>query len=202
MTPKKKKVRNYGLDENGMMGIYAISLVDFPAIEVDFVALSKKNNVKMTEVNKEKRLLYGPVLIPDQLIYRVDPETQEEYYAKYSAEVIEQTMQLYFKKNQHHNATLMHEVPVQGLTVVEHWIKMGQSDKSVELGFDLPVGTAFVGMKVDDDEIWQHVKEGTFKGFSIEAWFMQVGENLSSHVISELESDLMALSNELERLSR
>ena len=185
-----------------MMGIYAISLVDKPAIEVDFVMLSKQNNIKLADVQKKKNMAYGAILIPDQLIYRVDPETQEEYYAKYSAEVIEKCVELFMKKNQHHNATLMHEIPVQGLTVVQIWTSMGKSDKSVELGFDLPVGTAYVGMKVDDPQILEDIEAGLYKGFSIEAWFMQVGENLSSHVISELESDLIALSNELEKLAK
>lgn len=190
---KKRKIRKYGLDDKGMMGIYAVSLVDLPAIEVDFVALSKAKHVKLAEVKEERRMLYGPILIPDQLIYRVDPETQEEYYAQYSAEVCEQAAHLILKKNQHHNVTLMHEVPVVGQYIAELWVKEGDSDKSVELGFNLPNKTVFIGMKIEDDDIWNEVKNGTFKGFSIEAFFMQVGENIAQSKQTTIEDDLAEL---------
>lgn len=202
MPNKKKKIRDYGLDEQGLMGIYAVSLVDMPAIEVDFVALSKKQNVKLAEVKEERRMLYGPILIPDQLIYRVDPETGEEYYARYSAEVCEAAAHLILKKNQHHNVTLMHEVPVAGQYIAELWVKEGESDKSVELGFDLPNKTVFIGMKIEDDQIWQEVKSGVFKGFSIEAFFMQVGENISQMKQTSIEDDLNALDKILTQINK
>lgn len=202
MPNKKKKIRDYGLDEQGLMGIYAVSLVDMPAIEVDFVALSKQQNIKLAEVKDERRMLYGPILIPNQLIYRVDPETGEEYYARYSPEVCEQSAHLILKKNQHHNVTLMHEVPVAGQYIAELWVKEGASDKSVELGFDLPNKTVFIGMKIEDDAIWQEVKNGVFKGFSIEAFFMQVGENLASAKHSALERDLLELETILSTLNK
>lgn len=192
---KKLPIRKYQLDEEGMMGVYAVSLVDEPAIMVDWVALAEQKKVKLSAINEDRRMLYGPLLIPDQLIYRVDPDTQEEYYAQYEQKVIEQTAHLYLKKNQHHNATLMHEVPMLGLTVVESWLKEYESDKSVGLGFDLPVGTWFVAMHVEDDKVWNEVKAGTFKGFSIEAYFQQ------DTAMSRMIADFNKLVEEIEKLS-
>lgn len=200
MEKKKKKIRDYQLDEMGRMGIYAVSLVDFPAIEVDFVAMSKKQNIKLAEVVEERRMLFGPILIPDQLIYRVDPDTQEEYYARYSGAVCEEAAHLILKKNQHHNVTLMHELPVSGQYIAELWVKEGASDKSVELGFNLPNKTVFIGMKIEDDDIWNEVKNGTFRGFSIEAFFMNVGENMAAVNQSSFEDDLKELGVLLQQI--
>ena len=190
MTPKKKlPIRDYQLDEKGMMGVYAMSLVDIPAIEVDFVAMSQTDQIKLQATNEERRMVYGPALIPDQLIYRIDPETNEEYYARYSSDVIRQVAQRYMKMNQHHNATVMHQVPVAGITTVETWMKEGQSDKSVELGISpkLPVGTWFIGQLVEDDTVWNDVKSGVLKGFSIEAYFQwEVEQNKHSELFADL----------------
>jgi hypothetical protein len=192
---KKLPIREYQIDDEQFGGVYAMSVVDYPAIEVDFVAMNKQKQIKMAEVNEEKRMLYGPALIPNQHIYRIDPETKEEYYAVYSDKVVEQCAHLFLKKNQHHNHTVMHELPVTGLTIVESWIKMGDSDKSNSLGFDLPQGTWFIGCKVENDEVWQLVKEGKVRGFSIEAFFMWVGESMTTHspTIEDLEKDLERL---------
>lgn len=201
MTPNKKlPIRKYQLDEEGFAGVYAMSVVDMPAIEVDFVALKKQTDrVKMAEVNEERRMLYGPALIPDQLIYRIDPNTKEEYYAQYDRKVVEQTAHLFFEKNQHHNHTVMHEIPVTGLTVVESWLKEGQSDKSVELGFDLPDGTWFIGVKVKNDAVWEDVKNGTLKGFSIEAFFVWAGEQFSK---TDFATDIDLLDKYLDTLKK
>lgn len=198
MEKKKRKVIKYGLDEKGMMGIYAVSLVDLPAIEVDFVALSKTKEVMMSKIDNERRMLFGPILIPDIEIPRVDEKTQELYYITYPPEVCEQAAHLILKKNQHHNVTLMHEVPVAGQYIAELWVKEGDSDKSVELGFNLPNKTVFIGMKIEDDDIWQEVKNGTFKGFSIEAFFMQVGENIAQSKQSTIDEDLAELEKLLD----
>lgn len=197
---KKLPIRRYKLDEQGMMGVYAVSLVDEPAIMVDWVALAAQNKVKLSSVNEERQMLYGPLLIPDQLIYRRDDKTGEEWYNTYDKELIRQTAHRYLKMNLHHNATVMHELQVAGCTVVESWLKEYDNDKSVGLGFELPVGTWFVGMHVQDAALWDEVKKGTFKGFSIEAFFQQSGEEQMSKMHSELIADLNKISEELSKL--
>jgi hypothetical protein len=187
------KVIEYGLGENDEYGVYAISLVDEPAIEVDFVALNKERIMLARVQDGEKRMLYGPALIPNQAIVRYD-KNGAKYFIKYSPETIEKTAQEFLKRNLHHNHTLQHEVPVANLTVVESWIKQG-ADKGQEFGFDLPDGTWMIGVKVEDDNTWDAVKQGVLKGFSIEGFF--VPEKEESYNESELETILTSLCNEI-----
>ena len=198
MMNKKIKVIEYGIDDTGMLGVHAISVVEDPAIGVDFVALSDEKRY-VTLASEERKMLYGALLIPDQLIYRYD-ETQGEYYVKYSKETIEKIAHNYFKQNLHHNATLEHEAPVVGLTLVESWLIEGENDKSKEFGFSLPVGTWFGGMKVENDEVWNKVKSGELKAFSIEGMFvpkkeMKMSEQQEQWII-ELEQILQLASEE------
>lgn len=155
-------------------GIYALSIVNQPAIEANFVALSK--NKVMLKVDEERRMLFGPVLIPDKEILRVDPETGEEYLISFPAETIVAAQQMFFKKAHQNDHTYEHQFKIDGLTVVESWIKESEQDKSVHLGFDLPVGTLFFGTKVDNDAAWERVKSGEVKGFSIEGSFAELSK--------------------------
>jgi hypothetical protein len=159
------------LDEDSKVsGIDAISIVEAPAIESNFIALSN-HQVKFATVDTEKRILMGPALIPNRPIYR--NQDGEEFYVYFSKSTIEKAMQLYLKKGNQGNATLEHDGKIQGLTLVESWIKVdAEKDKSVAYGMNDPVGTWFVSMKVDNDEIWnEYVKSGKVKGFSIEGFF-------------------------------
>jgi hypothetical protein len=192
----KLKLIEYGLgEEEDNMGVYAVSLVSEPAIMVDFVALSKANLMLAQVEDGEKRMLYGPALIPNQPIVRYDGNG-EKYYITYSTQTIEQTAQEFLKRNMHHNHTIQHEMPVNNLTVVESWVTMGAHDKSMNLGFELPEGTWMIGVKVDDDNTWQAVKNGEVKGFSIEGWFAPMSETQVQE--KDLEKLLAELAKQLE----
>lgn len=193
MNNNEVKVIEYGLGDNDEYGVYAISLVDEPAIEVDFVALNKDRILLARVQDGEKRMLYGPALIPNQAIVRYDKQGQK-YFIKYSPETIEKTAQEFLKRNLHHNHTVQHELPVAGLTVVESWIKQG-ADKGQEFGFDLPDGTWMIGVKVEDQTTWEAVKQGVLKGFSIEGFFVPEKEEVYNE--SELEAILTSLVNEI-----
>jgi hypothetical protein len=193
MNNNEVKVIEYGLGDNDEYGVYAISLVDEPAIEVDFVALNKDRILLARVQDGEKRMLYGPALIPNQAIVRYDKQGQK-YFIKYSPETIEKTAQEFLKRNLHHNHTVQHELPVAGLTVVESWIKQG-ADKGQEFGFDLPDGTWMIGVKVEDETTWEAVKQGILKGFSIEGFFVPEKEEVYNE--SELEAILTSLVNEI-----
>ena len=196
---KKIKIIEYGIDDSGMLGVHAISVVEEPAIGIDFVALSSEKRF-VTLASDERKMLYGALLVPDQLIYRYNEE-DGEYYVKYSKQTIEKIAHNYLKQNLQHNATLEHEVPVVGLTLVESWIIEGESDKSVNFGFNLPVGTWFGGIKVDNEEIWAKVKNGDVKAFSIEGMFVPIKETKMAEekhpLLAELES-LLTLASEEE----
>ena len=156
--------------ESLQAGIQAISVVESPAIEEDFVAL-KDERVELKTVDKEKRLLMGAALIPNKPIYRRNGE--DEYYIYFSQDTVRKASELFFINGNQNKATLEHQMDVQGTSVVESWIIEGEQDKSRMYGMDLPVGTWMVSMKILNDELWEgYVKSGKVKGFSIEGYFV------------------------------
>ena len=198
---KKIKVIEYGIDEGGLLGVYAISVVEQPAIGVDFVALSEQHNVKFKE--DFRGLLYGALLIPDQLIYRRNEDTNEEYYVKYSKDTIRAIAYNYLKQANQNNATVEHAKVVDGVSLVETWIIEGENDKSKNFGFDLPEGTWFGCMKVENEEVKKQIQNKEVLGFSIEGRFgvskeMYLSEQQPT-LIEELEQLLtLATQEEIE----
>jgi hypothetical protein len=191
---QKKKVIDYGIDTEGFLGVMAISVVEQPAIELDFVALSKVKQVTLSEINTERKMLYGPIMIPDKLILRLDQATNEEYYIRFSKDVVRKIAYDFFKKNLHHNTTLEHTFPIVGLTLVESWLVEGEHDKSQNFGYALEDGIWFGGMSVENDDIWSEVKQGTVKGFSVEGMFQNVAVQFLS------KTDEPSFLSELEQL--
>ena len=165
-------------------GVFAISLVENPAIEIDFIALSKENIIKLAEVSEEKRLLISPVLIPNQPIYRRD-EQGNEFNIVFPEETIVKAQQNFYKQGFQRNSNIEHDdnLTLNDVTFVESWIKEDDThDKSLKYGFNLPNGTWFAVMKVESDETWQKVKNGEVKGFSIEGNFDLEKINLSNNM--------------------
>ena len=159
-------------DDSQELAIDAISLVSSPAIEQDFVFFGKeKNNLTFAKVDEEKRMLVRPALIPNKQIFRYDPNTDSEYYVYFSPDTVRKASELYLKHNNHHKATHEHKDRVSGVLTVESWIKEGDSDKSKMYGYDLPNGTWFVKMKIENDDLWKKIKDGELKGLSIEGYF-------------------------------
>ena len=179
----KKKTRIVELvisDDSQELTIDAISLVSSPAIEEDFVFFGKeKNNLTFAKIDEEKRMLVSPALIPLKQIYRYDAATDSDYYVYFSKETVRQASELYLKHNNHHKATYEHSDRVSGVLTIESWIKEGEQDKSKLYGFDLPIGTWFVKMKIENDELWSKIKDGTLKGLSIEGYFIDRIETMS-----------------------
>jgi hypothetical protein len=167
-------------DENQELAIDAISLVTAPAIEEDFVFFGKhKNNLTFAKVDEEKRMLISPALIPNKQIFRYDPNTDSDYYVYFSKETVRKASELYLKHNNHHKATYQHQERVSGVLTTESWIKEGDQDKSKLYGFDLPNGTWFVKMRIDNDDLWEKIKGGELKGISIEGYFTDKMEQMS-----------------------
>jgi hypothetical protein len=156
--------------QNDGDGIEAISVVDKPAIESDFIALSKHLEIELKEVDAEKRILMGAALIPNKHIYRKDKD--KEFYIFFSEQTVRQASELFFINGNQSNATIQHAKDVNGMTAVESWIvEDTEKDKSKLYGFDVPVGTWMLSMKVNNDKVWDEVKKGNVKGFSIEGNF-------------------------------
>jgi len=160
------------LDENAMLnGIDAISIVENPAIEKNFVALNKQYKTQFAEQDSEKRILLGPALIPNKTIYRY--QDGEEFYVYFSQKTIRRAAELYLMRGNQNKSTLEHEAQLSGLSVVESWIvENPEVDKSALYGMEMPKGTWMVSMKVNNESVWDNfVKTGAVKGFSIEGFF-------------------------------
>jgi hypothetical protein len=180
------------IDENDeQSGIDAVSVVKSPAIEENFVALNK-HEIELKEVDTEKRILMGAALVPNKQIYRRNAKN-EEYYIYFSEDTIRKASELFLMRSNQNNATYEHEKKLKGLSVVESWIiEDEKKDKSNLYGFSLPKGTWMISMKVNNDEVWNDVKEGKVKGFSIEGYFadkfeMSSEEQEATEVIMELK---------------
>ena len=185
-------------DDSQELAIDAISLVTSPAIEQDFVFFGKeKNNLTFAKVDEEKRMLVSPALIPNKNIFRHNPNTQEDYYVYFSKETVRKASELYLKHNNHHKATYQHQDRVSGVLTVESWIKEGDMDKSKLYGYDLPNGTWFVKMKIENDELWNKIKEGELKGLSIEGYFTNKFEQMNKK--QPTTEQILSALNELVR---
>ena len=183
-------------DDNEELAIDAISLVASPAIEQDMVYFNKeKNNLTLAKIDKEKRMLVSPALIPNKQIFRYDPNTDSEYYVYFSPETVRKASELYLKHNNHHKATYEHQDRVSGVLTVESWIKEGDMDKSKMYGYDLPNGTWFVKMKINNSELWNKIKAGELKGLSIEGYFTDKMEKMSER--TPTNEEILSALNEI-----
>jgi len=194
------------LDEEEMMaGVQAISIVEYPAIEENFVKLSKDHEVKLAEVDSERQILMGPALIPNKTIYRKNGE--DEYYIYFSKDTIRKVSEMFLTKGNQNKSTLEHQIDLQGLSVVESWIVEGEQDKSRAFGMEVPEGTWMVSMKVYNDDVWEkYVKTGKVKGFSIEGYFadkVNMGRQLDLEEIideeQQAEEILSIIREELQK---
>lgn len=143
-----------------------ISIVDFPAIECDFIQLSKTAEIKF-KVNEEKRIISGPVLIPEQPIYRRD-EDGREYYIKFDEKTILRFAEKFFHDHRQNEGNIQHSFGVNGITFFESYIVNKERGISPVEFEELPDGTWFVSAKVENDDVWQLIKDGALRGFSID----------------------------------
>ena len=176
-------------EEQEESGIEAISIVAAPAIESDFVAL-KTEEIKLAEIDKEKRILLGALLIPNKPIYRKGSEG--EYYIFFSKDTISKASQMYLRNGYQNNSTLEHNENLKGLTLVESWIVEDEvQDKSRKYGLNVPVGTWMGAVKVNNEEIWnEYVKTNKVKGFSIEGYFADKMESPKEAVKEDMSSEI------------
>ena len=158
------------IDENDLQdGVDAISLVEAPAIEENFVALNK-HKVKFKSIDDEKRIVIGLALIPDKEIYRRNG--QDEFNIVFSKDTVRKASELYLKRLKNNNTTLEHEETTKGVSVIESWIVEDvKTDKSALYNLNAVEGAWVVTMKIDNDKVWQDVKDGKYLGFSIEGFF-------------------------------
>ncbi len=147
-----------------------ISLVKFPAIKKSFLAFNEQREIKFSVKDEEQQIVTGALMIADMPIYRRDKD--EEYYVVFTAEEIKKIAQRFFKKGYQAKVNLEHSIPVEGVYMYESYIIDREKGVMPPKGFeDVSDGSWFGTFKVENDEIWSMVKEGTFKGFSVEGLF-------------------------------
>ena len=175
-------------EEQEDAGIEAISIVESPAIESDFIALNSQE-IKLAEINKEKKILLGALLIPNKPIFRTGEEG--DYYIFFSKETIVKASQMYLKNGYQNNSTLEHDQTLSGLTLVERWIVQDkQKDKTALYNLDVPIGTWMGAVKVNNEEVWnEYVKTNKVKGFSIEGYFADKMESPKEKIKEDLSTE-------------
>ena len=180
-------------------GISAISLVEFPAIEENFVALSKdQHKVEFRTVDKEKRIIVGLALVPNKLIYR--RRGDYEYNIIFSKETVRKASELYLKRLKNNNTTLEHEELTSGVSVIESWVVEDPfKDKTALYNLNAKEGDWAVVMKVDNDAVWQDVKNGKYLGLSIEGIFSDKQEEEMSSLEEMTEEEAALLLQEIKK---
>jgi hypothetical protein len=189
------KLYELTVEDENVDEVFAISLVENPAIESDFIYFDKEE-IKFTSVSDEKRIVLGPILLPDKKILRVDA-FGDPYEVFFTKETVAKLAQNYLMKKYQGEATLEHDKKINDVVLVESWVKESKlNDKSNMYGLNLPVGS-WVGMfKINNDDIWNnYVKTGKVKGFSIEGAFEHQLIK-ASQKLSILEKDINNLTDE------
>ncbi len=198
-----------GLDDLDFDGITAISLVDFPAIEENFIKLakaSKRNDYLFGKTDTLKHIVTGPALIPDKKIYRADM-FRGEFEVMFTSEGIEKIRDYFLQNFKQKDITVDHVINANNISIVESWIIEDKAnDKANALGFDLPKGTWMVSMKIENGEVWDRIEDGELKGFSIEAYLSQtlisaaIKEKELNEISDEDEGDVEEVNKILDNL--
>lgn len=158
--------------DNEEAGMVTISLVDFPATESDFVAFEKEKELQKFAIeNEEKHIVRGLVMAANMLIYRVHP-LYGDYYIYYDAETLRIMAERYLKNNFQNNVDLNHDGElVEGVDMVQFFIKDSENGISPKGFEEYADGSLFAEFHINNEDVWQQVKNGDFKGFSLEGYF-------------------------------
>ncbi|WP_406539160.1 XkdF-like putative serine protease domain-containing protein [Fibrobacter sp.] len=181
-------------------GIANISLVDLPAVESNFLAFGKnKAPQKFAVENEEQRMILGVLMRADFPIYRYSEE-MGEYYLRFSKESVRLMAEKLFKDGNQNSVNIMHleNSNVEGVNMVQAFIK-DEANGISPAGFeDIEDGSLFAQFKVENDDIWQEIKDGTFKGFSIEGLFETVKVEFNKN--TKIQGIMSKLKERLKKL--
>jgi len=179
------------IDENEEAGVDAVALVDNPAIERNWMAFSKQSKSYQFEItNEEKRVISGPLMISELPIFR-KTEEGDEYYVVFNADTIRKIVYKYMKEGRTNSVNEMHETALDGVFMFESFII--DDRKKTPKGYEeLPEGSWFGSYRVENDDVWQQVKDGDFRGFSVEGLFsedkeLKVDREIIEAIVDELK---------------
>ena len=173
---EKIEVFELVIDTDDESGVTAIALVDQPAIESNWMAFSKQSEYKFNVKDEEKRIIEGYFMVADLLIPRIG-ENGEKFFVKFSAKTIEQIREKQSRLGLNNNFNLMHDPRqiAEGVYMLDNLIIDNERGKVAPKEFEkVPNGSLWGSAKVDNDEIWNSIKAGEFKGFSVEGMFKQL----------------------------
>lgn len=168
------KLPVYRLDINEFddeTGIEFVSLVETPAIQKDFLAfaeIAQRFEIK----DEEKRIVTGAAMIADLPIYRRD-DIRGEYYVVFDKESIFKIAKKWARGNKYDSVNAHHNTPIaDGVSLFESYLIDRERGVMPPKGFEeVADGSWFVSYLIDNEEVWQKVKSGEFKGFSVEGVF-------------------------------
>ncbi len=182
-------------------GMVVVSLVDDPAVESEFLAFNKQEKLQFSIQDEEQRKVLGVVMVPDKLIYRETADGMP-YYIKYEAATIHKMAERFFQEMNVNNVDTDHSFElVEGVVLTQAFFinrEKGIAPKGFE---DMPDDTLMFEYHILNDEIWQGIKEGQWKGFSLAGTFDVVPVELSKkiNVLDEIEGLLEKISNKLNK---
>ena len=174
---EKIEVFELVIDTDDESGVTAIALVDQPAIDSNWMAFSQQTEYKFNIKDEEKRIVEGYFMVADLLIGRIHPDTGAKFFVKFSAKTIEQIREKQSRLGLNNNFNLMHDPRqiAEGVYMLDNLIIDNERGKVAPKEFEkVPNGSLWGSAKVDNDEIWEQVKAGEFKGFSVEGMFKQL----------------------------
>lgn len=184
----------YKIQLGDTLGIQKMSLVEWPAVESDFLKFSNDKISLKFSINEDKRIVFGVALRADYPIYRISPGIGE-YYVVFEADTIKQLYEKFMIEGKTSQVNLEHTTDTTGVYLIQSFLKdvdNGINPKGFE---DIEDGSWFVAYKVENDEVWNRVKSGEFRGFSVEGFFEL--EKTKEPTVSELEALIDDLINEI-----
>ena len=184
-------------------GVYAIALVDYPAVESNFMAFKSEKKPLMYSVqNEEQHVIFGVLMRADWPIYRVG-NSGYEYYIVYSKETVRQMAQKMLSDGAQNSFNAMHNLanPIPGIECFQLFLKDVEKGVSPAGFEDIEDGSLFGAFKVNNIEAWQAIKDGTFKGFSIEGYFtVDEAKQIENKQSKNQKNTMSKLKNALRKL--
>jgi len=172
----KSKLNDFGYDV-GSLPSYVDQLPKKKKKDFEYLLPKEDMSKQHFATDNEKHIVLGPAMIPDQKIFRKDGQGNP-YYVYFTSETIKMIAEKYMRNKYTDNNDTMHDgKAIKDIHVLESWIKEDVQDKSSKYGFEnLPVGTWFVSMKVNNPKVWEEVKSGKLNGFSVSGFFSEVAQ--------------------------
>ncbi len=198
---EKIEVFELVIDTDDESGVTAIALVDQPAIESNWMAFSKQSEYKFNIKDEEKRIIEGYFMVADLLIPRIG-ENGEKFFVKFSAKTIEQIREKQSRLGLNNNFNLMHDPRqiAEGVYMLDNLIIDNERGKVAPKEFEkVPNGSLWGSAKVDNDEIWNSIKEGEFTGFSVEGMFKQLEPvTMDEDLINKLREIILGFEKSID----